>query len=89
MFFKKKRYNYAEQILKLEQSVEYWKEQYYNLGKRSAFEEKNYRILKKDYEECAVELDNTKKELNKYTMLYHDALSRLRQVMEATNYGKE
>lgn len=89
MFFKKKNYDSAEQILKLEQSIEYWKEQYYNIEKCFNFEKKNYRTLKKDYEECSVELDNTKKELNKYTILYHDALSRLRQVMEATNYGKE
>ena len=89
MFFKKKNYDYAEQVLKLEQSVEYWKEQYYNLERCLHFEQKNYRILKKEYEECSVELDETKKELDKYTMLYHDVLSRLRQIMEATNYGKE
>lgn len=89
MLFKKKNYNSAEQISKLEQSIEHWKEQYYNLERHLNFEQKNYRILKKEYEKCSVELDNTKKELDKYTMLYHDALSRLRQVMEATNYGKE
>lgn len=89
MFFKKKNYNSAEQILKLEQSIEYWKEQCYNLEKCLNFEKKNYRILTEDYKKCFTELENTQQELNKYTMLYHDALSRLRQVMEATNYGKE
>lgn len=89
MFFKKKNYDSAEQILKLEQSIEYWKEQCYSLEKCLNFEKKNYKILAEDYKKCSAELDNTQQELNKYTMLYHDALSRLRQVMEITNYGKE
>ena len=89
MFFKKKNYNSAEQISKLEQSVEYWKEQYYNLEKCLNSMVGKYGILEKEYKKRSVELDNTKKELDKYTILHHDALSRLRQVMEATNYGKE
>lgn len=89
MFFKKKNYDSAEQILKLEQSIEYWKEQYYNIEKCFSSIGEKYRILERAYEKRAAELDNIKEELDKYTMLYHDALSRLRQVMEATNYGKE
>lgn len=89
MFFKKKNHSSAEQILKLEQSIEYWKEQYYNIEKCFSSIGEKYRILERAYEKRSVELDNIKEELDKYTMLYHDALSRLRQVMEATNYGKE
>lgn len=89
MLFKKKNYNSAEQNSELEQSIEYWKERYYNLEKCFISMGKNIEFLKKEYKKCSVELDNTKKELGKYTLLYHDALSRLRQVMEATNYGKE
>lgn len=89
MLFKKKNYNSAEQISELEQSVEHWSKRYYNLEKCFNSMVEKYGILEKEYKKCSVELDNTKKELNKYTLLYHDALSRLRQVMEATNYGKE
>ena len=89
MLFKKKNYNSAEQISELEQSIEYWKKRFYNLEECFNSRGEKYRILEKEYKKCSIELDNTKKELDKYTLLYHDALSRLRQVMEVANYGKE